>query len=157
MTISQPISGIERRFQWETLCFDPLYEFDMRSLSGFSLHREVVVGTYHMYGRSISYSYSSYSIHRRPPSMTTAIGKNHFRILPQKAPFQSEIISSHLQWRPKCSSSRTIPTSSFNSPSAIQFPTSCLNPKTAASNWPGFISTLRSATLWRVATCPEKM
>jgi hypothetical protein len=29
MTISQPISGIERRFQWETLCFDPMYEVDI--------------------------------------------------------------------------------------------------------------------------------
>ncbi len=50
MAISQPISGIERRFQWETLCFDPMYEVDMRSLSGFGLPWEVVVSTYHMYG-----------------------------------------------------------------------------------------------------------
>ena len=37
-----------------TLYYNPMNEFDMRSLSGFGLPREVVIGTYHMYGRVAS-------------------------------------------------------------------------------------------------------
>ena len=48
--ISQPISGIERRFLSETLCFDPMNKKDMGSLFGFGLPRDVVVSTLHMYG-----------------------------------------------------------------------------------------------------------